>query len=184
MDKCGKNWGPAVDHKSLNVSMLEHGSPFAPQNCNLSSCDLQEANLRGANLKDAIFESLVTPLHMSQTLNTLRLWSDGSEGGTVPKAVARMTEVWGRTSYRTLALYFSLSESFMHFVETDPLLLWGSDRWGEWLVHETDDVIFNFAHYEEYSYFRAKYTDFFLCAFSFLLRRMYILLFETDLLAM
>ncbi|CAD5112514.1 DgyrCDS1727 [Dimorphilus gyrociliatus] len=38
------------------------------ESCDLSGCDLQEANLRGANLKDAIFELMISPLHMSQAL--------------------------------------------------------------------------------------------------------------------
>lgn len=38
------------------------------QNCDLSGCDLQEANLRGSNVKGAIFEEMLTPLHMSQSV--------------------------------------------------------------------------------------------------------------------
>lgn len=41
--------------------------PFL-QNCDLSGCDLQEANLRGSNVKGAIFEEMLTPLHMSQSV--------------------------------------------------------------------------------------------------------------------
>lgn len=41
---------------------------FFPQNCDLSGCDLQEANLRGSNVKGAIFEEMLTPLHMSQSV--------------------------------------------------------------------------------------------------------------------
>uniref|UniRef100_A0A8C2HJG2 Potassium channel tetramerization domain containing 9b n=1 Tax=Cyprinus carpio TaxID=7962 RepID=A0A8C2HJG2_CYPCA len=37
-------------------------------NCDLSGCDLQEANLRGSNVKGAIFEEMLTPLHMSQSV--------------------------------------------------------------------------------------------------------------------
>ncbi|MGH0178472.1 UNVERIFIED_CONTAM: hypothetical protein FKN15_004924 [Acipenser sinensis] len=37
------------------------------ENCDLSGCDLQEANLRGSNVKGAIFEEMLTPLHMSQS---------------------------------------------------------------------------------------------------------------------
>ncbi|XP_033220597.1 BTB/POZ domain-containing protein KCTD9 isoform X2 [Belonocnema kinseyi] len=38
------------------------------QSCDLSGSDLHEANLRGANLKDAVFDLMLTPLHMSQTI--------------------------------------------------------------------------------------------------------------------
>ncbi|KAK1884171.1 BTB/POZ domain containing protein KCTD9 [Dissostichus eleginoides] len=38
------------------------------RNCDLSGCDLQEANLRGSNVKGAIFEEMLTPLHMSQSV--------------------------------------------------------------------------------------------------------------------
>ncbi|KAF4109661.1 hypothetical protein G5714_008913 [Onychostoma macrolepis] len=38
------------------------------ENCDLSGCDLQEANLRGSNVKGAIFEEMLTPLHMSQSV--------------------------------------------------------------------------------------------------------------------
>uniref|UniRef100_A0A2K5NFJ4 BTB/POZ domain-containing protein KCTD9 n=1 Tax=Cercocebus atys TaxID=9531 RepID=A0A2K5NFJ4_CERAT len=38
------------------------------ENCDLSGCDLQEANLRGSKLKGAIFEEMLTPLHMSQSV--------------------------------------------------------------------------------------------------------------------
>uniref|UniRef100_A0A2I3HVX9 BTB/POZ domain-containing protein KCTD9 n=1 Tax=Nomascus leucogenys TaxID=61853 RepID=A0A2I3HVX9_NOMLE len=38
------------------------------ENCDLSGCDLQEANLRGSNMKGAIFEEMLTPLHMSQSV--------------------------------------------------------------------------------------------------------------------
>lgn len=41
---------------------------FPSQNCDLSGCDLQEANLRGSNVKGAIFEEMLTPLHMSQSV--------------------------------------------------------------------------------------------------------------------
>lgn len=41
---------------------------FGSQNCDLSGCDLQEANLRGSNVKGAIFEEMLTPLHMSQSV--------------------------------------------------------------------------------------------------------------------
>ncbi|XP_034752925.1 BTB/POZ domain-containing protein KCTD9-like [Etheostoma cragini] len=44
----------------------EDGDPV--QNCDLSGCDLQEANLRGSNVKGAIFEEMLTPLHMSQSV--------------------------------------------------------------------------------------------------------------------
>ncbi|KAJ3606028.1 hypothetical protein NHX12_028071 [Muraenolepis orangiensis] len=40
------------------------------ENCDLSGCDLQEANLRGSNVKGAIFEEMLTPLHMSQSEET------------------------------------------------------------------------------------------------------------------
>ncbi|XP_031658950.1 BTB/POZ domain-containing protein KCTD9 isoform X4 [Oncorhynchus kisutch] len=43
-------------------------SPPLSQNCDLSGCDLQEANLRGSNVKGAIFEEMLTPLHMSQSV--------------------------------------------------------------------------------------------------------------------
>jgi hypothetical protein len=43
-------------------------SCFVLQNCDLSGCDLQEANLRGSNVKGAIFEEMLTPLHMSQSV--------------------------------------------------------------------------------------------------------------------
>ncbi|XP_039245857.1 uncharacterized protein LOC113999125 [Pipra filicauda] len=33
-----------------------------------SGCDLQEANLRGSDVKGAIFEEMLTPLHMSQSV--------------------------------------------------------------------------------------------------------------------
>nr|XP_002819657.4 BTB/POZ domain-containing protein KCTD9 [Pongo abelii] len=36
------------------------------ENCDLSGCDLQEANLRVSNVRGAIFEEMLTPLHMSQ----------------------------------------------------------------------------------------------------------------------
>ncbi|XP_011503767.1 PREDICTED: BTB/POZ domain-containing protein KCTD9 isoform X2 [Ceratosolen solmsi marchali] len=36
--------------------------------CDLSGSDLYETNLRGANLKDAVFDQMLTPLHMSQTI--------------------------------------------------------------------------------------------------------------------
>uniref|UniRef100_A0A8C8JSF7 BTB domain-containing protein n=1 Tax=Oncorhynchus tshawytscha TaxID=74940 RepID=A0A8C8JSF7_ONCTS len=38
------------------------------RNCDLSGCDLQEANLRGSNVKGAIFEEMLTALHMSQSV--------------------------------------------------------------------------------------------------------------------
>ncbi|XP_053728595.1 BTB/POZ domain-containing protein KCTD9b isoform X1 [Synchiropus splendidus] len=38
------------------------------ENCDLSGCDLQEANLRGSNVKGAIFQEMLTPLHMSQSV--------------------------------------------------------------------------------------------------------------------
>ncbi|XP_024294604.1 BTB/POZ domain-containing protein KCTD9 isoform X2 [Oncorhynchus tshawytscha] len=38
------------------------------ENCDLSGCDLQEANLRGSNVKGAIFEEMLTALHMSQSV--------------------------------------------------------------------------------------------------------------------
>uniref|UniRef100_A0A2I3REN4 KHA domain-containing protein n=1 Tax=Pan troglodytes TaxID=9598 RepID=A0A2I3REN4_PANTR len=38
------------------------------ENCDLSGCDLQEANLRGSNVKGAVFEEMLTPLHMSQSV--------------------------------------------------------------------------------------------------------------------
>nr|XP_054328418.1 BTB/POZ domain-containing protein KCTD9-like [Pongo pygmaeus] len=38
------------------------------ENCDLSGCDLQEANLRRSNVKGAIFEEMLTPLHMSQSV--------------------------------------------------------------------------------------------------------------------
>ena len=41
---------------------------YFTQNCDLSGCDLQEANLRGSNVKGAIFEEMLTPLHMSQSV--------------------------------------------------------------------------------------------------------------------
>lgn len=49
------------------VSKL-HQSLWFVQNCDLSGCDLQEANLRGSNVKGAIFEEMLTPLHMSQSV--------------------------------------------------------------------------------------------------------------------
>ncbi|KAJ8400958.1 hypothetical protein AAFF_G00389150 [Aldrovandia affinis] len=36
------------------------------ENCDLSGCDLQEANLRGSNVKGAIFEEMLTPLHIAR----------------------------------------------------------------------------------------------------------------------
>lgn len=57
-------WGPKFDPKSLEL----HESFFVLQNCDLSGCDLQEANLRGSNVKGAIFEEMLTPLHMSQSV--------------------------------------------------------------------------------------------------------------------
>lgn len=45
-----------------------HEYVFVLQNCDLSGCDLQEANLRGSNVKGAIFEEMLTPLHMSQSV--------------------------------------------------------------------------------------------------------------------
>lgn len=48
---------------SINVNFH-----FPLQNCDLSGCDLQEANLRGSNVKGAIFEEMLTPLHMSQSV--------------------------------------------------------------------------------------------------------------------
>uniref|UniRef100_A0A8C8J6R6 BTB/POZ domain-containing protein KCTD9 n=1 Tax=Oncorhynchus tshawytscha TaxID=74940 RepID=A0A8C8J6R6_ONCTS len=41
---------------------------YSSQNCDLSGCDLQEANLRGSNVKGAIFEEMLTALHMSQSV--------------------------------------------------------------------------------------------------------------------
>uniref|UniRef100_A0A2I2ZGM6 KHA domain-containing protein n=1 Tax=Gorilla gorilla gorilla TaxID=9595 RepID=A0A2I2ZGM6_GORGO len=38
------------------------------ENCDLSGCDLQEANLRGSNVRGAIFEEMLTPLHMTQSV--------------------------------------------------------------------------------------------------------------------
>ncbi|XP_051176876.1 BTB/POZ domain-containing protein KCTD9 [Leptopilina boulardi] len=38
------------------------------ESCDLSGSDLHEANLRGANLKEAVFDLMLTPLHMSQTI--------------------------------------------------------------------------------------------------------------------
>lgn len=38
-------------------------------NCDLTGCDLQHANLRGSNLAGAIFDDIIAPLHMSQTVN-------------------------------------------------------------------------------------------------------------------
>lgn len=38
------------------------------ENCDLSGCDLQEANLRGSNVRGAIFEEMLTALHMSQSV--------------------------------------------------------------------------------------------------------------------
>uniref|UniRef100_A0A2R9BRL1 KHA domain-containing protein n=1 Tax=Pan paniscus TaxID=9597 RepID=A0A2R9BRL1_PANPA len=38
------------------------------ENCDLCGCDLQEANLRGSNMKGAIFEEMLTPLYMSQSV--------------------------------------------------------------------------------------------------------------------
>ncbi|XP_051652225.1 BTB/POZ domain-containing protein KCTD9-like [Manacus candei] len=38
------------------------------ENCDLSGCDLQGANLRGSDVKGAIFEEMLTPLHMSQSV--------------------------------------------------------------------------------------------------------------------
>lgn len=57
-------YGPKFDPKSLEL----HESFFVLQNCDLSGCDLQEANLRGSNVKGAIFEEMLTPLHMSQSV--------------------------------------------------------------------------------------------------------------------
>jgi len=36
--------------------------------CNLSGSDLNEANLRGANFTNTVLESMLSPLHMSQTI--------------------------------------------------------------------------------------------------------------------
>uniref|UniRef100_A0A2I3HHF5 KHA domain-containing protein n=1 Tax=Nomascus leucogenys TaxID=61853 RepID=A0A2I3HHF5_NOMLE len=38
------------------------------ENCDLCGCDLQEANLRGSNVKGAIFEEMLTPLYLSQSV--------------------------------------------------------------------------------------------------------------------
>ena len=38
------------------------------QQCNLSGSDLNEANLRGSNLTNTVLESMLSPLHMSQTI--------------------------------------------------------------------------------------------------------------------
>ncbi|XP_037092012.1 BTB/POZ domain-containing protein KCTD9-like isoform X2 [Pollicipes pollicipes] len=38
------------------------------ENGNLSGSDLHEANLRGANLTNTVFELMLTPIHMSQTV--------------------------------------------------------------------------------------------------------------------
>lgn len=50
------------------TSEMSRVSPLSRQNCDLSGCDLQEANLRGSNVKGAIFEEMLTPLHMSQSV--------------------------------------------------------------------------------------------------------------------
>ncbi|XP_036894544.1 BTB/POZ domain-containing protein KCTD9 isoform X1 [Sturnira hondurensis] len=50
----------------LALAVLQVARPL--QNCDLSGCDLQEANLRGSNVKGAIFEEMLTPLHMSQSV--------------------------------------------------------------------------------------------------------------------
>lgn len=57
-------------HCRSHLTLLSHGSVSAAllQNCDLSGCDLQEANLRGSNVKGAIFEEMLTPLHMSQSV--------------------------------------------------------------------------------------------------------------------
>lgn len=41
---------------------------FMFQQCNLSGSDLNEANLRGSNLTNTVLESMLSPLHMSQTI--------------------------------------------------------------------------------------------------------------------
>jgi len=38
------------------------------EQCNLSGSDLNEANLRGSNLTNTVLESMLSPLHMSQTI--------------------------------------------------------------------------------------------------------------------
>lgn len=39
------------------------------ENCDLTGSDLQHANLRGSNLAGVIFDNIIAPLHMSQTVN-------------------------------------------------------------------------------------------------------------------
>ncbi|XP_036170584.1 BTB/POZ domain-containing protein KCTD9 isoform X7 [Myotis myotis] len=57
-------------HANLCCANLERAdlSGSVLDNCDLSGCDLQEANLRGSNVKGAIFEEMLTPLHMSQSV--------------------------------------------------------------------------------------------------------------------
>ncbi|KAG8012253.1 BTB/POZ domain-containing protein KCTD9, partial [Nibea albiflora] len=59
-----------LTHANLCCSNLERAdlSGANLDNCDLSGCDLQEANLRGSNVKGAIFEEMLTPLHMSQSV--------------------------------------------------------------------------------------------------------------------
>lgn len=52
----------------MSVMLAGSFSLLFLQNCDLSGCDLQEANLRGSNVKGAIFEEMLTPLHMSQSV--------------------------------------------------------------------------------------------------------------------
>ncbi|KAM4719364.1 BTB/POZ domain-containing protein KCTD9-like isoform 2-T2 [Anableps anableps] len=62
--------GANLFHANLSGANLERAdlSMACLDNCDLSGCDLQEANLRGSNVKGAIFEEMLTPLHMSQSV--------------------------------------------------------------------------------------------------------------------
>ncbi|XP_065557087.1 BTB/POZ domain-containing protein KCTD9-like isoform X2 [Artemia franciscana] len=69
-----------LDGANLRVSILKdanlqncylRGTDFAGANlerCDFSGSDLKNANLRGAYMADAVFDFVITPLHMSQTI--------------------------------------------------------------------------------------------------------------------
>lgn len=62
-----ESFGEGTD-QALSLYISYMNIAFILQNCDLSGCDLQEANLRGSNVKGAIFEEMLTPLHMSQSV--------------------------------------------------------------------------------------------------------------------
>lgn len=60
--------GADLEVNIIVANFLIFHIPYLLQNCVLSGSDIQQANFRGANLKDAVFELMLTPLHMSQTV--------------------------------------------------------------------------------------------------------------------